>query len=180
MKVSLVISFCLHGFLLLFLITIYSGPNFKHHYENKINVYISRNYYQNSPDLNKDLASHQRKGKNSSNQKKLNKNSIYFIKTNFNNRPEQKLQLISILHNLIQEQIIYPINFTARGNKELYISFILFPEGRIENIKILKSSGVEFLDHMAVDAIASLGKLEVVKKLLNRSEKFNVPIKFLF
>lgn len=92
---------------------------------------------------------------------------------------DQISKLALLLHNLIQAQIEYPAGINIFGNRDIIASFVLFPDGHIENIKLLKSSGVAILDNEILQVIASLPKITIAKELLQKPDIFNIPIKII-
>lgn len=92
---------------------------------------------------------------------------------------DQISKLALLLHDLIQAQIQYPAGINIFGNRDIVASFVLFPDGHIEDTKLLKSSEVAILDNEVLQVIASLPKIVIAKELLQTSEKFNIPIKII-
>ena len=87
--------------------------------------------------------------------------------------------LLSFLHNKIKNNIIYPqilSNFIIK--KAVTVNFVLFPNGLIKNIKILKSSKNKLLDDAATDAIKSLKRINIKNMAIYKRIVLKITIYF--
>lgn len=90
-------------------------------------------------------------------------------------RQSQELYLrekLSIISSLVQKQISYPPLARKMGwEGRVVVCFTLYPDGRLENLHIEKSSGYDLLDKNAIDTVKRVAHLfptppvEVVVKL---------------
>ena len=94
---------------------------------------------------------------------------------NIDKRQSQELYLrekLSIISSLVQKQISYPPLARKMGwEGRVVVCFTLYPDGRLENLHIEKSSGYDLLDKNAIDTVKRVAHLfpkppiEVVVKL---------------
>lgn len=178
MKRYFLISFSLHlNLLLIVLINFIFSQNTQHSFASKINSYISNysSYQKTVGHVKKPITKHGTfKFKKTSNTVTINKTT-----KSINN--QQVSQLILYLHDLIQSQIKYPsdININVfRGNKKVYLSLTLFPDGHIEKTKIIQSSGILIFDNTVLDTISSLPIITIAQKMLQEPKEFIIPIEF--
>lgn len=76
--------------------------------------------------------------------------------------------LVIILHNLIQQQISISDTLSAIAqNKKVSVVFKLFPDGHIESVNIVHSSGVLLLDNLARNAVLNIQPVHMAVKLLD-------------
>lgn len=89
-------------------------------------------------------------------------------------------KLIIMLHNQIQ-QYINDHNYnlvTSLGPHAITIQFLLTPQGELGNIQIIKSSGVNMLDNLAIAAVRAIQPGYVAKKYLMLATYFNIMVYF--
>jgi TonB family protein len=159
--------------------------NIQYSFTNKINVYISGDdFYQKTASSIKkqSLMLHDTNVKNPIAKRdkfKFKKYSDTVDKATTAANNQQILQLVLYFHDLIQAQIEYPANIHSfLGNKKVYLSFVLFPDGHIEDIKIVQSSGIVIFDRAVLDAVSSLPRVTIAQEILKKPKEFNVPIEF--
>lgn len=77
--------------------------------------------------------------------------------------------LAIVLHNLVQQQInISDTLSVVAQNKKVGVTFTLFPDGHIESVNIVRSSGVLLLDNLARNAVLSIQPVHMPVKLSYR------------
>lgn len=87
-------------------------------------------------------------------------------------------ELLKKLHDLIQNQIVYPKELLNDDNKYLTVNFELHENGYIKNIKIIRSSGVAILDQAVSTAIEELQPISFASQFLNQPDNFSVIVEF--
>ena len=88
--------------------------------------------------------------------------------------------LLIILHNQIQHQIdesVYNLPKTL-DSRSLLIQFLLTPQGTLNSVNVIKSSGIKILDNLAIKAVTSIQPFHIAKKYLVTDTYFR--IKFYF
>jgi protein TonB len=83
------------------------------------------------------------------------------------------------LHDAIANNLIYPnqavfLNLSGIAR----VSFILFPSGVIQSIKVIKSSGSAILDQAAVATLHKIVPFVPAEKYLKSSQYFTISIGF--
>jgi len=175
MKKYLLTSISLHITLLIFAAIFGFWWGTKQNSINKIDVYLEgqkeRNFYSKPYPLKKSSLGSDNTNFKTASQIQKNQHA--------ENNSQSSSQLTLFLHNLIQAQIKHPSTISpAFGGHKVYLSFTLFPDGHIENEKILQSSGIALLDQLALEGLSSLPKTTVAQKLLQHPEEFKAPKKF--
>lgn len=188
MKRCFLISFSLHlSLLLIILLKFIFWQNIQCSFTNKINVYISGDaFHQKTASSIKkqkqSLLLHDINVKNpvaSRDKFKFKKYAGVGNKTTAAPNNQQISQLVLYLHDLIQAQIKYPADIHSFfGSKKAYLSFVLFPDGHVEDIKIVRSSGIAVFDRTVIDAISSLPRVAIAQRVLQKPKEFNLPIEF--
>jgi TonB family protein len=87
--------------------------------------------------------------------------------------------LIKLLARALGARLMYPkiaMDFNLRGT--VYISFTVNPDGRITNIKLVKSSHAEVLDEAGLKAVAAMSPVSHVDDYLKQPESVIVGIIF--
>lgn len=101
-----------------------------------------------------------------------------------NNLPQSKTmgtknKLLEILHDLIQQKVL---NFTNDwrniSNKTTTVNFTLYPDGHIDNLTTVKSSGIIVLDENAKNAVYEIQPVIAAKELLAQQDLFQIDIVF--
>lgn len=88
-------------------------------------------------------------------------------------------ELAQKIHDLVAENIIYPEEAAELiKNKEVLLTFTLFPDGTIENAKIAKSSGINVLDDAALTALKVISPVVIAKQYLTTQKGFRIEIKY--
>lgn len=79
--------------------------------------------------------------------------------------------LIVLLGKAITAHLIYPksaMDLNVRGTS--YIGFMLYPDGRVSDIKLLKTSTAEILDKAAYDAVYAISPVKHVDTYIQKPE----------
>ncbi len=87
-------------------------------------------------------------------------------------------QLLIILHNQIQQQINnnnYELP-EALNKKSAEVRFLLMPSGGISDINIVQSSGILFLDNLAIQAVKAIAPCNAARKYLNTKSYFKIKV----
>lgn len=87
-------------------------------------------------------------------------------------------QLLIILHNQIQQQINnnnYELP-EALNKKSAEIRFLLTSTGEISDINIIQSSGMIFLDNLAIQAVKDINPCNAARKYLNTKSYFKIKV----
>jgi TonB family protein len=86
--------------------------------------------------------------------------------------------LLIILHNQIQQQINNSnYNLPESLNKRSAdVQFLLSPNGEVSNVNIIESSGVTFLDNLALRAVQAIEPCVEAKKYLAASSYFRIKV----
>jgi TonB family protein len=89
-------------------------------------------------------------------------------------------KLLLILHDLIWQNMQYPRGGAMANfmNKKTLIGFNLYPDGHIDGVEIVASSGVTVLDASAFAAVQTLPRIVMAAQLLHMCKHFIVPIVF--
>jgi TonB family protein len=88
-------------------------------------------------------------------------------------------QLLIILHNAIVQNQYYPESALALSQTGIVrLSFQLFPDGHIDNLQIVKSSGVESLDQAALVAVTNTFPFKNPAIYLQTAKQFFINIEF--
>jgi len=87
--------------------------------------------------------------------------------------------LLKILHNKIADNLSYPDSaLMLKQNGTVKIGLLLFPNGQLTHISILKSSGVTSMDSAAIAAVQSIPVIEEAHAYLSTAEFFSVDVVF--
>lgn len=94
-----------------------------------------------------------------------------------NNRPVA--ELMALLHAAIQEQQQYPANALEMEREgKITLSFIVYKDGTIANLKILKSSGTSSLDNAALAAVQKAAPFKNVSKYVQEPQACQLDVVF--
>lgn len=88
-------------------------------------------------------------------------------------------QLVALLHSHISEQKQYP--YLARRQRRegvATVSFVLHPNGEIENTHLVSSSRTAILDRAALSAVENIEPFEAAHNYLETAETFNIDVVF--
>ena len=88
-------------------------------------------------------------------------------------------QLLKILHDAIAAKQSYPesaLELNQRGSAT--VGFYLYPDGNINSISMLQSSGYESIDTAAVLAVKSVGTIAEASLYLKKGEFFTIEVVF--
>lgn len=113
----------------------------------------------------------------SSHFKKITPASLHAI--NHEEHIDKEKNLLSILHQLIAEQQIYPDTALALQQQgTVKVGFYLYPDGHLTQIALQKSSGYSTLDNAALSAVNQLSSVNIAKEYLTQPTFFSVDIIF--
>lgn len=87
--------------------------------------------------------------------------------------------LLTILHDAIAAKQIYPdsaIELNQTGT--VTIGFRIFPDGHIENIKLIKSSEIDSLDASALSAVSLISPVKEANNYLKSAEFLTIDVVF--
>lgn len=96
-----------------------------------------------------------------------------------NSKGAQVDELLAILHTAIQKQQHYPesaLQMERQGRATM--QFILFPNGSIQGLRVVQSSGTESLDHAAMAAVRDAAPFDNIDQYLNDSREFSIDVVF--
>ena len=88
-------------------------------------------------------------------------------------------QLIELLHSRISDKKQYPY-FAKRQRREgvATVSFVLHPNGDVEDARLVKSSHSDMLDRAAITAVEKIQPFEAAREYLETAETFNIDVVF--
>lgn len=88
-------------------------------------------------------------------------------------------QLIKLLHSRISDKKQYPY-FAKRQRREgvATVSFVLHPNGDIEDTRLVNSSRSDMLDRAAITAVEKIEPFEAAQEYLETAETFNIDVVF--
>lgn len=88
-------------------------------------------------------------------------------------------ELLQLLHAAIQTQQHYPHDALVLGRKgTVSIAFDLFPDGHLENLKIINSSGTISIDNAALTAVKAAAPFKAVNNYLHEAHLFTIQVVF--
>ena len=87
--------------------------------------------------------------------------------------------IIDLLHTKISEHTQYPY-LAKRQRREgtARVEFMLYPDGRIDAARLLRSSKTRSLDKAALNAVESIEPFSYASDYLDRPETFQVDVVF--
>ncbi len=95
------------------------------------------------------------------------------------NASQQQHTILELLHRRISDHKEYP--YLARRQRRegvATVAFVLHPDGKIENARLVSSSRAAALDRAALLAVKRIEPFKVAQEYLEQSETFQVDIKF--
>ena len=94
----------------------------------------------------------------------------------------QKMQpasLITLLHAAIQQQQVYPENaVNAQQEGDVSVMFTLFPDGHIDHLHLITTSGTTALDEAALHAVKKAAPFAGVDRYLSTPQTYQLTISF--
>jgi len=88
-------------------------------------------------------------------------------------------QLYRLLHAAIERHKHYPLFARRLGQAgTARVAFRLAPDGNVQKVRLVASSGYRALDHAAVDAIYGIAPFAPARHYLQRHRNFEVAIVF--
>ena len=91
----------------------------------------------------------------------------------------QQHSILELLHSRISSNKEYP--YLARRQRregKTTVAFVLYPDGRIENTRMVHSSQVVTLDRAAISAVNSIQPFEIAQDYLQKAKEFHVDVVF--
>lgn len=86
-------------------------------------------------------------------------------------------KLLEILHDKIRENQQYPTNALLLKQQGLVqIAFRLFPDGHLENLHIVHSSGIADLDQSGLAAVTAITPVEIAGQYLAVAKDFYINV----
>lgn len=96
-----------------------------------------------------------------------------------NSQGVQTDELLATLHAAIQKQQHYPLSAMQMERQgRATMIFTLFPDGRIQDLRLLKSSGTDSLDTAALSAIQDAVPFNKIDKYLKFAKEFRIDVVF--
>jgi len=95
------------------------------------------------------------------------------------NSSQQKHAILELLHRRISDNKEYP--YLARRQRRegvATVAFVLHPDGKIENTRLVSSSHVAVLDRAALSAVRHIEPFAPAQEYLKQAEEFQVDIEF--
>ena len=95
------------------------------------------------------------------------------------NASQQHHSIVELLHSRISDKKEYP--YIARRQRRegiATVAFVLHPNGKIENARLVTSSRTHALDRAALSAVQGIEPFSVAQDYLKQSEKFQVDVAF--
>jgi TonB family protein len=95
------------------------------------------------------------------------------------NASQQQHAILELLHRRISDNKVYP--YLARRQRRegvATVSFVLHPDGKIENTHLVTSSRATALDRAALSAVKHIEPFVVAQEYLEHAEEFQVDIEF--
>lgn len=100
-------------------------------------------------------------------------------KQNVSSNQDAHKPLLNMLHEAIASQISYPDNaLMLNQHGAVTIRFLLYPDGRIENITKLKSSGIDSIDNSALAAVQAIAPFKQANAFIQKPEFLSIDIVF--
>lgn len=85
--------------------------------------------------------------------------------------------LLTVLHNIIALALRYPEQAQLLNEHgTVLIGFTIMPSGKVENIRVLKSSGYPLLDHAAIDTLQNINPFKAIQ--LTKTQQFKLSMSF--
>jgi hypothetical protein len=98
--------------------------------------------------------------------------------TSYDEKETAPPQLAVLLHDIIQNAVNAKVNFSLPGKqKQVRITFILFPDGHLEDVKILEQDSLAVFNELVLDTIKNLPHISAAQSFLKQSQRFTVMIK---
>jgi TonB family protein len=85
--------------------------------------------------------------------------------------------ILTLLHNAIAEKQTYPEEALASQQSGIVtIGFMLYPNGELKKIHLVKSSGISELDNAAITAVKSVSAVPHVSRYLEQANYFFIDV----
>jgi TonB family protein len=112
---------------------------------------------------------------------KIISTSLILAKATPQNTPKGNLQnsLVLLLHQAIQAAQIYPVSaLTMHRSGRATVSFTLLPNGSINHLRLINSSGTASLDNAALSAVQNASPFQGVSRYLTSTREFQIDVVF--
>jgi TonB family protein len=91
----------------------------------------------------------------------------------------QTQELLALLHAAIQAQQRYPLSAMEMERQgSVTIKFLLLPNGKIENLRMVHSSGTDSLDEAALAAVKNAAPFKDINRHLTSAREFSIDVVF--
>ena len=100
-------------------------------------------------------------------------------RTRSTNAAQHRNSIIELLHSKISEHKQYP--YLARRQRRegvATVEFVLYPDGSIDNPRLVSSSRTRALDKAALDAVRGIEPFSSAKDYIDRPEAYRVDVVF--
>lgn len=88
-------------------------------------------------------------------------------------------RILALLHKAIAAHQAYPDDASDRGESgHVKIGFVLHPDGHLDQLSILQSSGYSSLDQAALQAVRGASPISIPDRQLSKSDYFSIDIIF--
>lgn len=88
-------------------------------------------------------------------------------------------ELVVLLYRTISAHKAYPSAALSLGQEgTVDVAFSIHPDGRLDQVSVLKSSGYDDLDQAAICAVKAASPIAGVSKYLHQTRQVAVPIRF--
>lgn len=103
--------------------------------------------------------------------------SHHSLAKNEHQQAESKARVISIIYNKLSQHFIYPKLAQKRNwQGKVLLSLRVSSNGKINNVKINRSSGYSVLDQAAVNSLMKIGNLPQLSSWLPYEIDLNLPV----
>ncbi len=84
-----------------------------------------------------------------------------------------------LLHNLISQQQHYPNAALLLGQHgDIEVGFTLFPNGRVQEVRVLHSSKHQLLDNAALRAVQAISPVSNAHEYIHEEKSMSVWVRF--
>lgn len=87
--------------------------------------------------------------------------------------------LLALLHSAIQSQQHYPVSAQQMEREgKATVKFTLHPNGMVESVQLLHTSGTTSLDDAALAAVRAAAPFQHIEQYLNSTKEFSIEVVF--
>jgi len=92
---------------------------------------------------------------------------------------QQRHSILELLHSSISNNKKYPYMAKRQGREGVTrVAFVLYPDGTVENTRLINSSHTVTLDRAALSAVKGIEPFSVAQDYLDHPEEFRVDVVF--